>query len=139
MLVQVHSCEKKMLGLLFSRTKIEQMVFAYRLRIKGRHTIQNSPLLKNKRVRDNSRRIVTLSAIFSFRKGLIIAKMPLKILGSLIMLTALILIGNPSCKLEQKQNSHSQSISLCVLCAQVKIFTLQSRQNSTGRTQEPLL
>lgn len=45
--------------------------------------------------------IVTLSAIFSFRNGLIIAKMPLKILGSLIMLTALILIGNPSCELEE--------------------------------------
>lgn len=40
--------------------------------------------------------IVTLSAIFSFRKGLIMAKMPLKILGSFMMLTALIRIGKPS-------------------------------------------
>lgn len=43
-----------------------------------------------------SETIVTLSAIFSFRKGLMMAKMPLKILGSLMMFTALILIGNPS-------------------------------------------
>lgn len=47
-------------------------------------------------VGDNPRTTLTLSAIFSFRKGLIIAKMPLKILGSLMMFTALILIGNPS-------------------------------------------
>lgn len=43
-------------------------------------------------------RTLTLSAIFSFRKGLIIAKMPLKIRGSFMMLTALILMGNPSCE-----------------------------------------
>lgn len=39
---------------------------------------------------------ITLSAIFSFRKGLIIAKIPLKIRGSFMILTAFILIGNPS-------------------------------------------
>lgn len=54
----------------------------------------------NKENWENSRTDVTLSAIFSFRKGLIIAKMPLKIRGSFMMLTALILMGNPSCELQ---------------------------------------
>lgn len=80
--------------------------------------------VQNKGVRDNSRTIVTLSAIFSFRKGLIIAKMPLKILGSLIMLTALIRIGNPSCELEEQQKQ-SQLVLVsrftCVLCAYVNV------------------
>lgn len=35
------------------------------------------------------------------------AKMPLKILGSFIMFTALILIGNPSCELEEERNSQT--------------------------------
>lgn len=40
--------------------------------------------------------ILTRFAIFSFRKGLMIAKMPLNIRGSFIMLTAFIRMGNPS-------------------------------------------
>lgn len=65
----------------------------------------------NKRLRNNSRTIVTRSAIFSFRNGLIMAKMPLKILGSFMMLTALILIGNPSCESEERRNRHRWSLS----------------------------
>lgn len=61
----------------------------------------------------NWQRTVTLSAIFSFRKGLIIAKMPLKIRGSFMMLTALILMGNPSCELEwEKEQSDVSPVSV---------------------------
>lgn len=45
--------------------------------------------------------ILTRFAIFSFRKGLMMAKMPLNIRGSFIMLTAFIRMGNPSWRVKK--------------------------------------
>lgn len=87
----------------------------------------------NKSLRNNSRTtIVTRSAIFSFRNGLIMAKMPLKILGSFMMLTALILIGNPSCESEERQNRHrwsSSNVSLRSLVCLCKYSAVTTKHN----------
>lgn len=64
--------------------------------------------------------------------------MPLKILGSLIMLTALILIGNPSCELEEKRYSEQSQLVLvkrltCDLCAYVNIRHLAVNTTINGQ------
>lgn len=121
---------------------------AHRLFTTFKGTFKAAPAQKSNNAKGkwaNPGRDVTLSAIFSFRNGLMIAKMPLKIRGSFMMLTALILMGNPSCEL-QSETEPSRAARrfpspLCWLITGLFIAGRDKTANSSQRRQQllPLL